>query len=450
MQPDLVCKITVQTPDGKQWRGSGYPITPNRIITAAHVVADAAYQEEPAVPGAARQIPLTFGSQETRIDGPIAVVWCGAEVGVDVAVLSCQLPLALQPAHALLTTPPSTPIAWHAQGYTDFGSTKRPGGKDAYEGTLPQFSATEATVALGCPDGPVTSKKWAGGSGSVAFDRDTSQTALAVITTYQSGKKRDQLMAVPLCYLLHADNTSQGFHHAIQFAAYERRRDYRERVIEVIAATLAALTPATLKTVAQALQELSAENPSGLRLDLDQPALATATAECMVSHLAVTDVIGCLDSLMEDLGPAVAERLDDIIDALLPLHYAPGVMHRLQAQLAADQLGLLESEVSTRTLAEIIMAGYDQQPARFATLTDGQANMRGATALDYDDEPEEGPGHGASQRISVLRGVRNLLSDLLALHDTLLGGTASPPSSRIASAQSEAEVQAEIDDYAPR
>ena len=107
MKPDLVCKIVVRTANGERYRGSGYPITPNRIITAAHVVADAAYREDATLKGAARDITLTFGVKNkpwTLLS--LSMVW--HRCGVDVAVLRCQLPAALQPAHELLTTPPKT------------------------------------------------------------------------------------------------------------------------------------------------------------------------------------------------------------------------------------------------------------------------------------------------------------------------------------------------------
>jgi hypothetical protein len=125
MIPALVCKIVVRTTNGKRYRGSGYPITPDRIITAAHVVADAAYKEDAALKGAARDITLAFGVEEQTLGTPVYLEWCGIDVGVDVAVLRCQLPAVLQPAHQLLTTPPKTPIKWEAQGYTEFSKAKQ-------------------------------------------------------------------------------------------------------------------------------------------------------------------------------------------------------------------------------------------------------------------------------------------------------------------------------------
>src|SRR5262249_61999167 len=103
MKPELVCKIQVQTDEGKTCRGTGYPIARNRIITAAHVVADAKSE------GDARDIKLFFQAREKPINGPVYIEWSGTEKGVDVAVLRCELPSELQPAHKLLTTPPDIP-----------------------------------------------------------------------------------------------------------------------------------------------------------------------------------------------------------------------------------------------------------------------------------------------------------------------------------------------------
>jgi len=448
VKPDLVCKIVVRTASGEQYRGSGYPITPNRIITAAHVVADAGDKEEAALEGTARDITLAFGTQAKPLDTPVFIEWCDTEV--DIAVLRCQLPAALQPAHQLLTTPPQTPVKWEAQGYTEFGKAKRQGGQDKYNGTLLTFSAKEATVPLGCDQGLITSAQWEGGSGSVAFDQEPARTALAVITKYQSGKTHDLLIAIPLCYLLNSDKTGDGFRRAIQFDAYQRRAEYRNDVIHTVASKLNALRPEALQRLAQEINALTTRGNTGINLKLTPEALADEAAAYIVSHTAVTDVVGCLVGLMQDLGPEISDKVADIIDHVLPLNYAPGVIHRLYEHIAADQFGLVDNEVATRTLAEIIMAGYDQKPAKFAAFADGSTDIRGQTALDYCDEPEEGPGHAESEGSRELRAVCNLLYDLLALQDTLWGAPYHPLHRKTPSAQSEVELHRMIQDAAIR
>lgn len=401
MNPDLVCKINVGG-----WRGSGYPITPDRILTAAHVVAEALESQG--------QITLAFGHQNTPIDSLVSVLW--ADRDIDVAVLGCQLPPALQPAHELLLEPPATPMAWHAQGYTDFGKANLSGGQDGYHGTLLPFAVTKATVPLGCTDGPVTADQWAGGSGSVAFDSATSQTALAVITDYQGGKKLDHLLAVPLCYLLHAEATCEGFRQAIQFEAYTRCRDYRDKVIQAITTKLQKLEKQTLEQVRDAINPLL---PQAVQIDkrFHGPDCAEPLASAMVLHVAVTEVLACLGRFRAQApGRSIeAEALAAIIDYVLPLNYTPGLTQRLWTHLATDPCGLVEGEAPTHSLAELIMAAYDRQRAQFVEDITRQKDrdaqdIRGATALPYPEGPEDGP--------DVSRTAHSLILDLLQLKDT--------------------------------
>ena len=135
MKPELVCKITVQTKNGGTPIGSGYPITRNRVITAAHVIADAVPTTDQAY-----SITLSFGTQAKTVIGPVYIEWNGMDSGidVDVAILRCELPDELQPVHMLLTDPPGTPIKWFAHGYTEFGE-RAYGKADDYHGTLSKF-----------------------------------------------------------------------------------------------------------------------------------------------------------------------------------------------------------------------------------------------------------------------------------------------------------------------
>lgn len=91
MDPGLVCKIVTTTANGQSPRGTGYPITPNRIITAAHVVDDAVPVAGDDPDADVRQIRISFGVREKQVEGPVAIEWSGTTIGVDVAVLRCGL-----------------------------------------------------------------------------------------------------------------------------------------------------------------------------------------------------------------------------------------------------------------------------------------------------------------------------------------------------------------------
>lgn len=142
---------------------------------------------------------------------------------------------------------------------------------------------------------------------------------------------------------------------------------------------------------------------------------------------------------MHDMERRDAMRIANIIDYLLPLNYVPDVIKRLHQQVDEDGLGLVENEVVTWTLAEIIMAGYEQKPAVFEVFADSAGSIRGSTALSYDPGPEVGPGDlGANTSGLQQHAVRDLFRHLLALLDVTPQHT------------SHANLNREIDDYAMR
>jgi hypothetical protein len=344
VEPNLVCKIEVETSGGKRRRGSGYPIGPNRIITAAHVIAEAAPAEDGAAEGDARRITLFFGVLAEKLNSSVFIEWCGKDCGVDVAVLRCRLPPALQPAHRLLTHALKKPSEWFAHGYTDFGKHKHPYGRDGYDGKLNAFSDDQPTVVLNTSNGPIVPQAWKGGSGSVVFDSDTGQVALAVVTEYQDGKKLDQLVAVPICYLLNAPTTKDRFRRAIQFELYEHREEHCKRVITTIAAKLEALGKELLHSVAQHICQDENIDTTSINLDANEQSLAKHLAESFVTHSAVIDVVRTLITLEPEIGPQHADKINAIIDHLLPLNYARDIIHRLREQSASSPLvGLIEA-----------------------------------------------------------------------------------------------------------
>ena len=87
------------------------------------------YKEERCTRRCCTRITLAFGVKEQSLDTPVFIEWCGTDAGwmLLCCVVNyrqhCSLPIEL------LTTPLKTPITWDAQGYTDFGKAKRPGGK---------------------------------------------------------------------------------------------------------------------------------------------------------------------------------------------------------------------------------------------------------------------------------------------------------------------------------
>lgn len=204
-------------------------------------------------------------------------------------------------------------------------------------------------------------------------------------------------------------------------ALIERRESRREahchEVIDNITSKLKDLGAEIHKRVARSFHELGGGYASGINPN-DEVSRMSQTATYMVHHCAVTDAMALLIDLMLDMENRTdTHRIADIIDDLLPLNYVPDIVRDLREQIEAHQFGLVENEVATWTLAEIIVAGYDQRPAAFQVMTDG--GVRGRTAIDYDHGPEVGPGDRASEMLDLLPAVRDVLHHLLARLDAV-------------------------------
>lgn len=228
----------------------------------------------------------------------------------------------------------------------------------------------------------------------------------------------------------------------------DRQAKRVREVVTHVASKLQQLGKDLLHTVAEKIAQLA--GTSRLEEDVlnNVEALAVLTAARMVSHLEVTEVVGFLVSVMQDVDQERADKIASIVSHLLPLNYAPDAARQLSKQVTKEQFGLVEDEVSTRTLAEIIMAGYDQQPAKFAGFT-ADNDLRGHTAIEYQEGPEEGPGDLQAPTIGILRSARNLLLDLLALKDTTFGLPDQPKRSG-AHGGDEAELRRDIETCATR
>lgn len=224
---------------------------------------------------------------------------------------------------------------------------------------------------------------------------------------------------------------------------YLRRRGQEgQEIIAHIVRQLQQLDPEKLYRVADKVAALTGEKASAV----DSEVLAVATAVCMVDHPDVTAIIGGLVSVMADLDQAQKTKISNIVTYLLPFKYAPGVIHELTEQVKKGHLGLVEDTVSTRTLAEVIMAGYDGTPVKYARLSD-KGELLGKTAIDYQEEPEGGPGDPQSPKIAVLRAARDLLLDLVALKDATFNASAQAQRPE-ANGNDEAIVLHDLETYA--
>src|SRR5262249_16191153 len=150
-----------------------------------------------------------------------------------------------------------------------------------------------------CASGPIDAKKWAGGSGALAFDSPTRVPLAVIIQREEEGKTLPHLPAVPICYLLDAPETKESFRSAIQYETYQHREEHHTSVKEVIRENLQGLEQdeVFLKKLAEEIHQVVEPQTSGLDIiNSNMKILAQQVAGCLVDHHAV--VIDPLVDLM--------------------------------------------------------------------------------------------------------------------------------------------------------
>ncbi|MBM4258958.1 MAG: hypothetical protein FJ147_24040 [Deltaproteobacteria bacterium] len=105
---------------------------------------------------------------------------------------------------------------------------------------------------------------------------------------------------------------------------YIRQQEKRAReVMTHVASQLQRLGKDLLQTVAEKMAQLTEASPLEEDLENNAEALAVLTAARMVSHREVTEVVGFLVSLMQEVNQEQADKIASIVSHLLPLNYAP-------------------------------------------------------------------------------------------------------------------------------
>lgn len=404
--------------------GSAYRIGGQLILTAKHLFPEGV--------GSTCKVrdKRTFGEIEAR------VIWTAASA--DVALV--ELPQTMKSCESVVfgripSEAYATKIKFDLYGWPQWARTTRPGEPDKAGGRhidgdiyLADRSPEELLVLepIRKPEAPsadARGSEWAGISGAAVVCHGL---VVAVHRQHQNPRRAASLEATPLS-TLYNDPAWRTLlrNHGIPVEPEdviplrdEQGEHYRDRVIGEVASKLVRFGKDHLKRVAESICKLPGADASNINLDFDEGRLSQEIATCIVGHVAVTDVVGCLVSLMQDLDAERPSHLADIVNLLLPLNYAPDSIRRLAERIGKDQFGFVEDEVSTRTLAEILMAGYDQQPAKFSGLTD-DGDLRGHSAIEYQEGPEEGLGDPQAATLGVLCAARNLLRDLLAMKGTL-------------------------------
>lgn len=239
LDKSLICKIVVTTKTGNSVRGTGYLVAAGRILTAAHVVENAADRPQ--------AIQLYFGENNKRHDPDDSptVCWngkvqgCNGRRDVDVAVINGKLPDELSPKTLRLPTDEIQATEFQGCGLSAAGRVAAENGFYDFSGDFPLATGETHEHSVDCKNGPEAEDDtsladlWSGVSGACVFDKHQNRL-LAVVTHHVGRHKLPRLKVVPMPFLLR----DQGFRNAIRFGAAadgDRRNELAREKLRVLA-----------------------------------------------------------------------------------------------------------------------------------------------------------------------------------------------------------------------
>lgn len=374
MDPRLVCQIFVRNASGEGIsRGTGYPITHDRVLTARHVVAP---------PDASPvSIEVIFEYEESDGSGkPQAIilkytatsVTCGAAAEqADVAVLDVKLPDSLQPSHLLLHEPPLVDTRVRGQGFPKLTKNQKKGKKDGFRGRLRTFTKAETYVPFDVENSPQDKTQWCGASGSAVFDNNVPSRMFGVLTAGRDGKVQSQLCIVPLPGLLEQPEFLEAIRYDVE---YQPRANHRDTV---------------LKCVGECIEEWRASDAasfaafeSKLRSLAGRQSCSTTDFELIHFMIDQCPVDALLVAMVELAGAHVTARMQlrELSEFIVPLNYAVDRVNELRRSFSQKRSCFLENAVVEKSVSAVIMSGFDAKPV------DGKEEGM----IDYQKPPSQG------------------------------------------------------------
>jgi hypothetical protein len=341
---DLRCFVRVLSEEGDAL-GTGYLISRDRVLTAAHVVGDA------------ERVAIEYDDRDEKdvAHEAATVHWCGDDL-CDVALLLLAAPVAVDvPLPHLVDTPARTLTPWESRGWA-LASEQELQVRDSMidlHGDASAFAAKQKRFQLTIDVKLKRADLWQGASGAPVFERATNRI-LGVVA--EAPKVAENLW--------YASPLSAAFLRGdfLEKLGGEIVRERRERLIGAVRAVLASSAE-----LAEALSSCH----EGWR-KADSAALADA-----VLATDVVEVLTRLNTLHSRLcreGAAAAWEVEQIVALIAPILVQSRVFHALPNETGGVWLRL---PVRTVTVADLAVASFDGRPSVLEALEDDYPVGRG-------------------------------------------------------------------------
>ena len=367
MDKNLIVQLIVDTGGDEVGCGTAYPVAPNRLITAAHVVDNASPE----------QVEASWYHQKEGDRGWVPcvnIVWDGRP-NFDVMILQIEFPESVRDRFGnLINKEPQDDVRWNSEAFPLVGQRD-----DKWE-ALPMKGATYSMgdqsdhFHLNVDDPPEPG--WDGASGSPVF---VDGGIMGVIVVCPDDFKNGRLEAVPLCRLL----ADEDFKAAIGRTEDENRKKLVDAAVHELASSHDALVAL-----------------AG-RLEIPDPGDPTKWARAVVDHLldgsAPPEILIPIITAQRDLDrqneKEAADALERFAYCIVPAALTDA--HVQQMTLVADSNSeRREFQAKTRTFVELTLARISGRRAWFLPVSGQTDTPSGKLCLPAPPEAGMDEDHG--------------------------------------------------------
>ncbi len=341
MELNSFMRIVARLNDGGRAVGTGYLLAEGRVLTAGHVVRDAA---------AIEVVMDRAGGQPATIEA--GVEWCNqaSDRGLDAAVLRCAPHGAVAPAFSHLARGPLARAArWQSRGCAR-AAIEGPTVGDSMaslRGTAYASTAHEGRLELAVEAQPRLAEDWSGISGAPVLIYGRIYGVIREAPVSFEGRR---LYATPMHRLL----AQEDFVAAMGLGAEEKWQSLLDEVRALLAADREAA-------------EVVAERHESWRQGFAAEE-ATGLAAAICEHGAIDQALLAMHqahrALLARGRKASARTVEEVLARIVPVLYDQQLVYALPPAGGV----VLRVPVETSTIAEMAMAGVDARTYRYLPL----------------------------------------------------------------------------------
>lgn len=342
MDKSLLVQVVVKTGNQHVRCGTGYPIAPGRIITAAHVINDAT----------ADQVEVRWYHQSDT-DGGFkrckSIVWQHDDF--DVVILDVECPESLKSRFGLLAeSEPRAGALWESEGFPRVGQRNGAWQAIPMKGTTFSMGDQSELFDLVADAPPSVTHGWRGASGSPVF---VDGKILGIIVRCPEDFANGRLSAVPVCRLLR----DEAFRVAVELSDDQRRTLLIDEAIQLLAKS-----PESLRAMAQQLDLLDLQDPQKSSRNVIDKLLAIQSPPQIL-----TMIVRAMYDLDKRQSKNAADILQEASHYIVPAALANSNVKQISV-ITESKVGRFGFKAKTKTFVEIAMARINGRKTEFRTV----------------------------------------------------------------------------------